>query len=1016
MGNQTGRPVNNAQNTPPRLSLENFSRNHQPDSPQSIQLDNALTYPARNHNDQLTGEVNGDIDNPPENVSGLTRENINALNSDHIDSLYLPGTTSMRTDVNINVIDEEGIMSNNYTSTPHADHQGNRSGSFSLGRFMRPSSLGRFSSASSSGDGSASNNSSGKEESSSTSLYGLVNVHITALPSHRMHNLPDDNTVRVSGKQGTLFSGINCNTTLVSQSMEDLKMLRPRDFTLGDSRASQLLVTHIDGWYAIPTPDAFSRHSGTCLIVGDKTYQSQPYSLKLGDCLRLGSVGLVVSEIKRANGSEERLNSRTLQYLRDEALSFEDNDKDAALLAEERPNCCDSPVSSPGKSGKQGCIEQPTINENPVCYMCYESTDNKEDPMVAPCDCKGDTRYLHVQCLQKWYQLSVASNQLQVIRTAGNGAPACKICGGAYKTTFRDASGRRLSLLEMDSSVPYLSLIVVTKHDTNPTLFNTKFRLNFGRSQMSRRTEPHNTLTSLTIGRSSQCNMILDYRTVSTNHAKISYENDEFLLQDRASSNGTMVYVREPVPLPYGRNARFRMGRCTLNVQAKRSWLASVRGSINRASSSIRRTSLLTRGKGDAPPQTPSDFFEQLTRLITMYNAQLTATIQKAQREKSLERSRAKAAEKMVATANVEAITGSTADEMIITSTNGNTNGISSAEKQSAQSIKQLLQANFDANDLEDHLIRDPHQDGGDEIFVVPDELQDDTDLVGRIAMNDGNQNHGLDHSLHSNTGNNEDSKVFINEEYGNVDVELGIVPIDETNTINQVASAPISSSSVVTTDDNEQKKRKINEMQQVNNDELSEINVQNNEVEGVVSHIEGQIVLSCQVEDEVNTEDIMNSALPTSSSPNATDGSDHNETESSDTKSSLMHNEVEQGGVNHVHTGRAIDDAEEMIEKEEKVLVRSSSPSSKVSPHRATTPRKLEFPNASTPRGGNVFDAEYSVSMPNTVISPTGLALPSTEQHDVVFAIDHDTPSSQHKAKETSPSSEKPISRGISS
>ena len=26
-----------------------------------------------------------------------------------------------------------------------------------------------------------------------------------------------------------------------------------------------------------------------------------------------------------------------------------------------------------------------------------------QDPLVAPCDCKGDTRYLHVQCLQKWY-------------------------------------------------------------------------------------------------------------------------------------------------------------------------------------------------------------------------------------------------------------------------------------------------------------------------------------------------------------------------------------------------------------------------------------------------------------------------------------------------------------------------------------------------------------------------------------------------------------------------------------
>ena len=30
-----------------------------------------------------------------------------------------------------------------------------------------------------------------------------------------------------------------------------------------------------------------------------------------------------------------------------------------------------------------------------------------EDALVAPCDCRGDTRYLHVQCLQKWYQASI---------------------------------------------------------------------------------------------------------------------------------------------------------------------------------------------------------------------------------------------------------------------------------------------------------------------------------------------------------------------------------------------------------------------------------------------------------------------------------------------------------------------------------------------------------------------------------------------------------------------------------
>jgi len=30
-----------------------------------------------------------------------------------------------------------------------------------------------------------------------------------------------------------------------------------------------------------------------------------------------------------------------------------------------------------------------------VCYMCYETHDTEEDALVAPCDCRGDTRYVH---------------------------------------------------------------------------------------------------------------------------------------------------------------------------------------------------------------------------------------------------------------------------------------------------------------------------------------------------------------------------------------------------------------------------------------------------------------------------------------------------------------------------------------------------------------------------------------------------------------------------------------------
>jgi pSer/pThr/pTyr-binding forkhead associated (FHA) protein len=69
--------------------------------------------------------------------------------------------------------------------------------------------------------------------------------------------------------------------------------------------------------------------------------------------------------------------------------------------------------------------------------------------------------------------------------------------------------------------------VVVTHHDTNPGLFNTKFRLKFGRQVLPDAATNQNisdeTLNTIMIGRSSSCAMVLDYRTVSTTHAKITF-------------------------------------------------------------------------------------------------------------------------------------------------------------------------------------------------------------------------------------------------------------------------------------------------------------------------------------------------------------------------------------------------------------------------------------------------------------------------------------------------------------
>ncbi len=205
---------------------------------------------------------------------------------------------------------------------------------------------------------------------------------------------------------------------------------------LADTRAHRMVIAYAGGWHLIPFPEAFSRHAGTCVVLGDKTTSMSPYEIKVGDCFRIGSVGLLVSEMKLPGEEEQHIDARTLQFFKDELLDLETRESLAPLAAEEsvRESVDNSPMKmavasnfqeddgehtvygdwSPEKKPLK-TIPEPltpavsflgggglTNGEKYICYMCYETHDTEEDALVAPCECKGDTRYVHVKCMQKW--------------------------------------------------------------------------------------------------------------------------------------------------------------------------------------------------------------------------------------------------------------------------------------------------------------------------------------------------------------------------------------------------------------------------------------------------------------------------------------------------------------------------------------------------------------------------------------------------------------------------------------
>lgn len=153
----------------------------------------------------------------------------------------------------------------------------------------------------------------------------------------------------------------------------------PDEMNLLDSRANQILVANFDGWYVFPSPEIFSRHSGTCIVLGDRKISSLPREVEIGDCFRLGSVGLVVSEMRYPNGEEKRLETNALQYLKEEALKFDMQEDEAFLAAEEEDKLLQAEsgaaVSDNGRSSMgEDHVEETCLSGeylNPFCMFCH---------------------------------------------------------------------------------------------------------------------------------------------------------------------------------------------------------------------------------------------------------------------------------------------------------------------------------------------------------------------------------------------------------------------------------------------------------------------------------------------------------------------------------------------------------------------------------------------------------------------------------------------------------------------
>ena len=171
--------------------------------------------------------------------------------------------------------------------------------------------------------------------------------------------------------------------------------------------------------------------------------------------------------------------------------------------------------------------------QNAVCRICYGEEEEKEDPLVQPCQCLGSLKFIHLKCLKHWINTRscVKVDESECCTVFLFKETECEICKAKLPDLIKH-NEKLYSLLEFTEEFKnYLILETLTLDDEN-----NKFLYIISLDKKN----------ELKIGRGISNDILLSDVSVSRIHCFLSIEGKNVYLRDNNSKFGTLILVQSP--------------------------------------------------------------------------------------------------------------------------------------------------------------------------------------------------------------------------------------------------------------------------------------------------------------------------------------------------------------------------------------------------------------------------------------------------------------------------------------
>jgi hypothetical protein len=194
--------------------------------------------------------------------------------------------------------------------------------------------------------------------------------------------------------------------------------------------------------------------------------------------------------------------------------------------------------------------------EGGTCRICLDGGCDEHGPLIRPCACKGSIEGVHLGCLQQWIR-----SRMGLLDEDRKGryfvkAMDCDLCKQPYPSHVH-VGGESKQLVDVPApSSPFIVLEKVSsrsKSGDNGGVLVASFADD----------QP------LTFGRNHNVGFRVEDISISRCHAKISFRDGRFVLEDNRSRFGTLVCMREPFALPADQTVSIQSGSTVLSLTAK---------------------------------------------------------------------------------------------------------------------------------------------------------------------------------------------------------------------------------------------------------------------------------------------------------------------------------------------------------------------------------------------------------------------------------------------------------------